>query len=43
MPEIREQVRWFVGKMEEQLQANEHKGGWGDSPNAPFIDSMQFM
>ena len=32
MPEIREQVRWFVGKMEEQLQANEYKGGWDDSP-----------
>jgi len=26
--EVREPVKWFAEQMEQQLKANDHKGGW---------------
>jgi hypothetical protein len=27
---VREPIRWFATKMESELRANDHKGGWSD-------------
>jgi len=36
LTEIREPVKWFAQQMEQQLKANDHKGGWDNC-------SMQYL
>lgn len=38
--EIRDELGWFVEKMEAQLRANEHKGGWKNTANHHLLREL---
>lgn len=37
----RESVQWFAEKMEQKLQANDHKPGWNGLPDPYFVKRAQ--
>lgn len=39
-PELRAETKWFVGEMEKQLKANEHKGGWQDCDSSFLLEEL---
>ena len=41
MSELREQVKWFAGQMEETLQRNDHKTGWSDCSQLWLLGRLQ--
>jgi hypothetical protein len=38
---VRDSVLWFAGKMEQKLQANDHKVGWSGLPDPYFVQRAQ--
>jgi len=38
---VREEVRWFAGRMEEVLVSNDYKGGWDSCPLSYLLGRLR--